>query len=278
MSLPKEVEIGASVEILKSFAVEAKIEVPEDGEFEIADAIMDHLDNLEDNEFYALSETLQAWANGLNQRKNEILSAKAKEKKEKKPKKEKAKATEVSPLAIATEAILAAKTKNDAITAANAFGKDCGLDKFNPAKSWSLAKIQEAAIEYISPKPAEPAKPKQKRVLKADANGKDPDAKAVANAKSAAKKTAEDKKSATQGMVEGEPFRRNTTAWICWDVFNRAKKALTMEEATERFMAEFEKSGLASNKPEGRMPRIIQVMLNDKGILQKNEDGTFNLK
>lgn len=293
--LSDEINLGVDMNQLIAFATSMDFAIEDDwNEQTLASHLISYIDQLSEDDWNAMDPAVQSWSNSVNEQVLELKKAAA-SKPAKTPKvpKSTAKTAKKTQQTISGgdgsssigESINSLSKKADIIATATALGKTSG-QSVKLIKSWSVAKLKEEAIKQLTSepeaaaskpaKPAKPAKSASKRVS-AKSNAEDPAPKTVAAAKANAKANAVAARKKSSSMIDGEPFRRNTTAWICWDVFRKAKKALTLQEATERFVAEFEKTDLKSANAAGRMPRIIQVMLHDKKIMNRNDDGTYEL-
>lgn len=297
--LPPELDLIADMAQLTIFANSLGVAIEDNhNEHTLASALITYIDQLPEADWDAMDPAVQEWSNVVNAQVLEIKkkaeaapkTPKAAAGKTPKVKTPKAKQTVSGGDSCSTmeESINTLTKKADIIATATAFGKSTGK-KIHLPKSWSVAKLKEEAIKQLTtaepetePEP-EPEKPKAaspKRVS-GNASAKEPSPKAVKAAKAGAQAKAQAAKSVStgqgKGREEGEPFRRNTTAWIVWDVFRRSKKALTMAEATERYLKEFEKSGLSSSNPAGRVPRVVQCMVHDLKVAKRNDDSTYEL-
>jgi hypothetical protein len=282
-----KIESMADMDTLTEFASQANFAVEEDiTEQELVEQLHLHIIHV-DLEIWnkKLSIECKNWANAVTRAIKEVPEEVA----TKTPKTPKPKTTVATAKTKKSEPeekdnaeiIAACKTKKAVIDAAKDLG--CTL---KISMSWKLAdmkaKVIENLNEQVDPSDEEVAPVAQVAVerIEADASAPDPSKNAVKTAKAAAKATAEQKK-ASKGKrtkVEGEPFSRGTTSWMVWNAFNRTKKkSLTMKEATSMFMTEFEKSGLKSANPTGRVKRTIAHMVNGIKIMKRNEDGSYSL-
>jgi len=306
--IPDGVNLNADMAQLTVFANTLGITVPEGyTEVDLASFMRFYVNGLSDADWKMVDPVVQSWANDVNEQVNKIKEAAAaapatpaapaapaagKTKTPKAGKTPKAPAAPAVSCSTFEQMIAACTKKADIIATATAAAKSAGKT-IKLVKGWSVAKLKEEAIKQITAEaaPATPAAPKApappapkaapKRVS-ANASAPDPSPKAVANAKAAAKANAQAAKAkassapGTRGREEGEPYRRNTTAWLVWQVLVKAKKALTPAEIKERFLADFEKSGLTSSNPAGRVNSIMAGMKKD-GVVAADANGNYTL-
>ena len=168
------------------------------------------------------------------------------------------------------EIINACKTKKAVVEKAKELGSTLKI-----VMTWKLADMKEKVLASLIPAEEPAAAPSR---TPADPNAPEPSAAAVGRAKATARTTADaaKKKKGSQPKVDGEPFRQGTTAWLIWDTFRQAKKALSLAELKEAYLKAFnEQKEITSSNPEGRIPAVMSHMKRDEMILPGKVDGTW---
>ena len=293
--LNERIELNVTTEALKTFAEEIEVEVGELNDLELASAIINKIDSLDDVAWEAMTMALKEWSNTINNKKIEIAELEKKEAIAIKAQKTKwARVADagipVTPAAI-KNAINACKTKAAIATQVASISRALGMDAAPViAKSWTIAKQKEAAIAGLKkPKSAKPSGPvktvktvkteKTEKISKSadSVRTKSPSASEVKAAKSNAAKTVVEKEKTKGGGIEdGEPFRKNTTAYMEWNVFksSKAKSGVALEIIKGKFTAALEAAGKSSSNPDGRVIRVI-AELKKKGFIQRLETGNY---
>lgn len=280
--LSDRIELGVTNEELMAFSSELGIKVAKDAtDLEIASEIIGCVDGLDDDAWEAMTMALKEWSNAINnakiavaeQIKKEEIAAKAQ-----KTKKANAAADgfPTTPAAIA-KAINACKNKAEIAEQNVGIAKALGMDSpVKITKGWTVAKQKEAAIAGLKkPKDEKPSKPSKPA---GPARTKAPSAEEVKDAKAKAKATAATKAKSAGAIKDGEPFRRNTSSWIVWDIFAKDKKktGVPMDEVIAKFKDGMKEAGLKSVNEAGRVKRVI-AELKKRGLVEKHEKGNFIL-
>jgi hypothetical protein len=271
-------DLAATKEDLVGFAKSLGVKVAKNAdEVAIAAELHESIAKLPTAEWEQMEEEVQNWDIATCTAVKEIVEAEEKEAKKPKPKRQPAPKETLAtagtkppeaPEMTDEEIIQACKNKKQIVEAAEKLGCD-----FDIKMSWKVADMKKKVIAALAAKNA-PADP-PKRVA-ADPNATEPSAKDLAAAKAAAKSTAKEKKTKKRKNVEGEPFARNTTAWLIWNTVRIAKKALTRKEIQERYLAAFEaQSEVKSSNPAGRMNPVMNHMRSNKMIIAGPTEGTY---
>ena len=291
--LNEKIELGITTEELAAFAAELEVALIEgQTDLELASEIIGAIDGLEDGPWDAMTMALKEWSNTINNSKIAVAEEEKKaaiSAKTQKTKTDNAAAAgfPTTPAAI-KKAINDCKNKADIAAAVVGIAKALGMDAApSIAKSWTVAKQKEAAIAGLqkpkaakTPNPSKPSKPAATTpaATPGPARTKSPTTTQVKTAKAGAATKAADAAKKGGAIVEGEPFRRNTTAWMIWDVFNKskAKGGVVMDTVVEKFNAALKASDQSSTNPGGRVKRVI-AELKKMGLLEKKDTGNFGL-
>jgi hypothetical protein len=263
-----------------AFAGEISVEVGELTDLELASSIITAIDGLDDGAWEAMTMALKEWSNTINEKKIAIAEEEKKAEiaaKAQKTKKENADAAAggfpTTPAAIA-KAINACKNKAEIAAANIGIAKALGMDApVKITKGWKVADQKAAAIKGLKkPKTPKPQKTVTRTTAATPAQVKTQ--KEVARTTAATKKAG----SGTGGKVEGEPFRRNTSAHMIWSVFNgsKAKGGVSMDTVSEKFEAAMTAAGKTSTNPKGRVTKVTRHMIAE-GICEKLETGNVKL-
>jgi hypothetical protein len=282
--LNDKIDLAANTETLQAFAGEISVEVGELTDLELASSIITTIDGLDDDSWDAMTMALKEWSNTINEKKIAIAEEEKKAEiaaKAQKTKKANAAAggAPTTPAAI-KKAINDCKNKADIAAAVGDIARALGMEAPPKiTKGWTVQKQKEAAIAGLKKPTAKktPKTPAPEKTVKRTTAATPAQVKAQ---KEVARTTAQTKKagSGSGGKVDGEPFRRNTSAWMVWDVFNKskAKGGVAMDTVTDKFDAAMEAAGKTSTNPKGRVAKVTRHMIAE-GICEKLETGNVKL-
>lgn len=269
----------ATRETVEGFAKEMGIEFNSDTpDLELTMKTHQNIGTLADNDWELLTTECKEWDVAMT---NAIKVEAAKPTPKRTPKKKPAptappeeSSKEEVPVA---DQVNACRTKKALVELAEKLGSTLKI-----VMSWKLKDMKEKLIEDLANACAAPdtAGDEGPTRVKADANAPEPSAAEVKKAQADAKARADAAKAnkVSRKMEEGEPYCRNTTAWMIWDVLRRAKKALTAKEVRDRFMEAYDaQTEVTSTNPAGRVNVILGGMKRQGIAIHDKAAGTYEL-
>lgn len=262
-------------EELFGFAEEVGIE-PEEGQdgVELAQNVLNEVDNLGDDEWEELSENLRNWSNQINAAKKAF--------KEKNTKGGKSKTKSTDPATDATDPGGDKESDLEELTVAQlqTSAKSLGVVGYSKMKKPDLIKAIIKAKQKPEPE-AEAGEPGQEPEAEAGESGQDATSIPDGASKGLTKKQIEArKKQASQKVqqagdkkkqkVSEKPYKPGTSAWHVTQVVKEAgKDGITMEDAIKAFEQKVKENKLVTTSVSSRVRTIIPQAVRDKGLIVK---------